>query len=75
MQLDCMRLVKMKSSTFGSSIFFDSSKPKSIEFTEDFVVQKFQHKESNFKCLISDRSTKNYTSENMQRRRCVSSTQ
>ena len=70
-----MRLVKKKSSTCSFSIFSSSPKPKSIEFTDDFVVQKFQHKEGNFKCLISDRATKNYTSENMQRRRCVSSTQ
>ena len=32
------------------------------------------HKEGSFKCVVQDRSSKNYINENMTRRRCVTST-
>ena len=38
------------------------------------MQQKHQHKEGTFKALVQDRVTKTYISENMGRRRCVSST-
>lgn len=58
----------------ASIVLTDQSRPKEIEFSSEFIQQKFSHKEGTFKCAISDRSAKSYASEHMQSRRCVTTT-
>ena len=60
-------LIKRQSST-GASQILGASQDKPVEFVSDFVSQKHSHKDGSFRCVVADRATKSYISENMQRR-------